>query len=208
MIRKGRLSTKRHISFPHIVKGKIEFLGMIRGRDSPIYSRLYSELCKLEPEFIKQQTLPLKSVQLVRPKILTEGKTDWKHLEASLTKLKQQGQFTDLELDFHKSEDSAGAASIKSMCIEYSKLPQSQLTIFIFDNDDQSITKDVSEAGKDYKSWGNNVFSFVIPVPNHRIETPRVCIEMYYRNGDITRRGCEQSTSLLKHRVSSAVGQT
>ena len=111
--RKGKFPTKRHISFPRIVKGKIEFLGMIRGKDSPLYLRFYSQLCKLEPQFIKQQIIPLKSVQLARPKILTEGKTDWKHLEASLTKLKQQGQFTDLELDFHKSEDSAGAASIK-----------------------------------------------------------------------------------------------
>jgi RNA-directed DNA polymerase len=107
---------------------------------------------------------------------------------ASLTILKQQGQFTDLELDFHKSEDPAGAASIKRMCIEYSKVPQSQLTIFIFDNDDQTITKDVSERGRDYKSWGNKVFSFVIPVPSHRIQTPGVCIEMYYRDGDITRQ--------------------
>jgi RNA-directed DNA polymerase len=152
--RKGRFPTKRHVSFPHVVKGKIEFLGMIRGRDSPLYLRLYSQLRKLDPQFIKQQILPLNSVQPPRTKILTEGKTDWKHLEASLTKLKQQGQFTDLELDFHKSEDPAGAASIKNMCSVYSKSPQSQLTIFIFDNDDQIITKDVSERGKDYRSWG------------------------------------------------------
>ena len=185
--RKGRLATKRHISFPHIVKGKIEFLGMIRGRDSPIYLRLHGQLCMLEPKFIKQQILLLKSVQLVRPKILREGKTDWKHLEASLANIKQQGKFTDMELDLHKSEDSAGGASIKRMCLEYSKLPQSQLTIFIFDNDDQSITKEFSKTGEDYKSWGNNIFSFVIPVPNHRTETPEVCIEMYYRDGDIIR---------------------
>jgi hypothetical protein len=57
---------------------------MIRGKDSPLYLRLYRQLCKLEPQFIKQQILPLKSVQLARPKILTEGKSYWKHLEASL----------------------------------------------------------------------------------------------------------------------------
>jgi RNA-directed DNA polymerase len=184
--RKGRFPAKRHISFPHIVKGKVEFLGMVRGKDSPLYLRLYSQLCKLELQFIKQQIVPLKSVQLARPRILTEGKTDLKHLEASLTKLKQHGQFSDLELDFHKLDEPAGAASIKRMCSDYSKVSQSQLTIFIFDGDDEKITQEFSERGKDYKSWGNKVFSFVIPVPSHRGETPEVCIEMYYRDGDIT----------------------
>ena len=122
--RKCRFPAKRHISFPHIVKGKIEFIGMVRGKDCPIYLSFYSQLCKLEPKFVKQQIVPLKSVDLARPRIVTEGKADWKHLEASLAIFKRQGQFMDLDLDFHRSEDSAGAASIKRMCIEYSRVPQ------------------------------------------------------------------------------------
>jgi RNA-directed DNA polymerase len=195
--RKGRFPNKRHISFPHIVKGKIEFVGMVRGKESAIYLKFYNQLCKLEPQFIKPQVISQQPIKLARPMIITDGKTDWKHLEASLTVLKQQGQFTDLELNFHKSEVSAGAISIKIMCIEYSKLPQSQLTIFIFDNDDHTITKDVTERGKDYKSWRNNVFSFVIPVPSHRTETPELCIEMYYRNGDLARQDAKNRRLFL-----------
>ena len=121
--RKGKFPANTHISFPHIVKGKIEFLGMVRGKDCPVYLRFYSQLCKIKPQFLKQQIVPLKSIQLLRPIIFTEGKTDWKHLEISLNKLKQQKQFMDLQLDFHKSEDSVGAPSLKSGCNEYSKLP-------------------------------------------------------------------------------------
>jgi RNA-directed DNA polymerase len=74
--RKDRFPNKRHISFAHIVKGKIQFLGMVRGKDSPLYLKLYSQLGKLEPKFIKQQIVPQQSIQLVRPLIITEGKTD------------------------------------------------------------------------------------------------------------------------------------
>lgn len=61
--------------------------------------------------------------------------------------------------------------------IQYARILQNQLTIFIFDNDDQKIIRDVSEDGRAYKAWENNVFSFVIPVPDHRIATPEICIE-------------------------------
>lgn len=36
-----------------------------------------------------------------------------------------------------------------------------------------------------YRNWGNNVFSFVLPVPPHRNDTPCVCIEHYYTDEEI-----------------------
>jgi RNA-directed DNA polymerase len=147
----GRLAIRTNLSFPRIVKGKIEFLGMVRGKDSLPYIKFYTQLCVLAPEFIKPLAPGQKSAKSINPRIITEGKTDWKHLQSSLLKLKQQGLFTDIEVDFHKSDDEAGSAKIKSMCALYSQTLQSQLTIFIFDNDEQKITSEVSEKGKPYK---------------------------------------------------------
>lgn len=38
-----------------------------------------------------------------------------------------------------------------------------------------------------YKRWGNNVYSFVLPVPGHRKYTPAVCIEHFYLDSDLKR---------------------
>ena len=56
--------------------------------------------------------------------------------------------------------------------------------IFIADADDTSTNKELgSESG--FKVWGNNVYSFTIPVPAHRTDTPKICIEHYYSDNDI-----------------------
>jgi RNA-directed DNA polymerase len=203
----GRLAIRTNLSFPRIVKGKIEFLGMVRGKDSLPYIKFYTQLCVLAPEFIKPLAPGQKSAKSINPRIITEGKTDWKHLQSSLLKLKQQGLFTDIEVDFHKSDDEAGSAKIKSMCALYSQTLQSQLTIFIFDNDEQKITSEVSEKGKPYKPRGNNVFSFIIPVPSHRAATPDVCIELYYKDEDITRRDTQKRRLFLSNKFDRKSGK-
>lgn len=47
------------------------------------------------------------------------------------------------------------------------------------------LYNEVNNSEKDFKDWGNNVFSFSIPVPEHRKETPDVCIELYYKDEDL-----------------------
>lgn len=205
--RKSKLSIFRKVSFAHVVKGKIEFLGMVRGKDSTIYRKYYSQLCQLEPRFLKQQPIPPPIPKLIRPRVITEGETDWKHLEASLAKLQQQGLFIDVELDFHKSLKHAGGPNIKTMCMHYANTLQDQITIFVFDNDDPKVIKDVSGDGKEFKSWNNNVFSFVIPVPVHRILTPEVCIEMYYKDTEIARKDSNNRRLFLSNEFQPKSGK-
>ena len=33
-------------------------------------------------------------------------------------------------------------------------------------------------------TW-NNIFSFAIPIPSHRVETPEICIELFYTDSEI-----------------------
>ena len=40
-------------------------------------------------------------------------------------------------------------------------------------------------SGKKYKNWGNNVFSFIIPVTDLRKDTPNICIEHLYTDEEI-----------------------
>ncbi len=121
------------------------------------------------------------------PLVITEGKTDWKHLKAALTRLKAAGYYgTDYDIDFQEKEElERGDITLLNMCRGLSAILQSRPTVLIFDRDNPSIVKQVSDPSKGFKDWGNNVFSFALPVPSHRVETPDICIEFYYHDDEI-----------------------
>lgn len=47
-------------SFKRIIKGKIDYLGMVRGKDNPIYLHFRHRLRGLAPELVKEQETPLE----------------------------------------------------------------------------------------------------------------------------------------------------
>ena len=79
-----------------------------------------------------------------------------------------------------------GDSKLISMCENFSRISQKRKLIFIFDNDNPDIKKKINnENNEQFKSWGNNVFSFTLPVPQHRISTPEISIEHYYTDNII-----------------------
>jgi hypothetical protein len=55
----------------------------------------------------------------------------------------------------------------------------------VFDRDKEELVNKVEEGTKGYKAWGNNVYSFAIPIPAHRTSEPGVCIELYYTDPEL-----------------------
>lgn len=134
-----------------------------------------------------------------KPLVITEGATDWKHMKAAFSKLSQCPEnleaYRSLDFDFleYEPEQSTKEGVLKiqmsntqltSMCKHFASIPQPRKLIFIADADDTTTNKELgSESG--FKAWGNNVYSFSIPVPPHRTDTPKICIEHYYSDNDI-----------------------
>lgn len=126
-----------------------------------------------------------------KPLIITEGKTDWKHMEAAYHSLSAKPKYKDwfdgFDFEFCKydSKIDMGSNNLVSMCKSFAKIPNSRKIIFIADRDDSKINKELSVGDNKYKSWGNNVFSFILPVPPNRVDTPLISIEHYYTDGEI-----------------------
>ena len=120
--------------------------------------------------------------------IFTEGPSDWKHLKAAWHCLQNQGLFPNLQVTFQEDEQSMGDKELLSLCRAYSRSPQPRPTICVFDRDVSDTLRHITQAGLDYKAWGNRVYSVALPVPPHRQETPDICIEFYYLDEDITRK--------------------
>lgn len=186
--RKHRSPWKQAPSFKRVIKGKIEFLGMVRGKHDPIYLRFCEQLRTLAPELVKesQHVLVGSGAAAIKPLVMTEGKTDCKHLEAALLRLKELGHYPDFDIEFVEHERDMGDTELLTTCRVLSKRLQDKPTICVFDRDRPDIVRRVSAEGRAYKEWRNNVFSFAIPVPAHRTDTPHISIEFYYKASEIT----------------------
>lgn len=118
----------------------------------------------------------------VRLRVFVEGHTDKDHVELALAQLQASGRFTDLVLDIDGKD--RGSDPLLTMCQSLSQTRQWPPCVFLFDGDERKIVPQVS-AGGDFKNWGNNVYSFVIPRPLHRSNDERWCIEHLYEDADL-----------------------
>lgn len=135
-----------------------------------------------------------------KPLIITEGHTDWKHMKAAYENLKDREECKEIfeNLDFEFLEYEAGNShknaglklemgnkTLTNMCETMAKLKQSRKMIFVADCDDDNTNKKMSSKDCLYKNWGNNVYSFILPVPNNRKNNPAICIEHLYSDDEI-----------------------
>jgi len=187
--KKYRPGGNENLSFIDVLRGKIEFIAMVKGKESPTYIFYRNKLAKLIPEQLSEldfnQIIEKSGDKKATATIFTEGKTDWMHLKAALISLKSTGVFDDLNIRFHEDESDMGDDALLKMCSYYSKTKQDQTCIFIFDRDKQSVVEKVNGKENEYKNWGNNVYSFAIPVPKHRCANPEISLEFYYTDKEI-----------------------
>lgn len=178
--------------FQKIVLGKIQFIGMVKGKHNPVYLGLLREFARLAPEYTKVESVEIKtSLSVTKPFIYTEGKTDRKHLLAALRYFKSQGLFPNLEFEFPQGDDDDGDKGDilllqKMKVMETQPEPHTRPHIFMFDRDNAQIIKDI-KASDEFTTLKNNVYSLVIPIPKHRENMKEVCIEFYYIDDDIVR---------------------
>lgn len=124
--------------------------------------------------------------EIARPLLITEGKTDWKHLKSALIRLRANGQYQNLDFEFLEYEDpDMGDSTLKAMCEQFARIPQARRVIFVFDRDNPTIITEMAGGENGFKNWGNNVFSFCIPIPPHRAAYRRISIEFYYSDDEI-----------------------
>lgn len=148
-----------------------------------------------------------------RPLIITEGATDWKHMKAAYRKLLDDPRCSEwlpsLEFDFLEYEPKNSAvenccklemsgSQLKTMCEQYCLMKQPRKMIFIADADLKDVRNALSGNDTPNKSWGNSVYSIVLPLPSHRSTTPEICIEHYYPDDQIK---LELETNGVKRRL-------
>lgn len=132
----------------------------------------FKELYRSLEEMVKSGTSPL---------VITEGKTDIQHLRSA----KAQLDIQDCDVEFFDIIGDWGDSKLKQLLEQLSKVAQSRRIIGIFDRDVESIVAEIEKTGRTYKSYGNNVFAFCLPVPEGREKYTNISIEFFYRDSDL-----------------------
>jgi Predicted ATP-binding protein involved in virulence len=129
---------------------------------------------------------------LTKPLVITEGKTDWKHLKSALVKLQAQGKYVDIpEFDFLEFEDEIemGSGNLKTYCLQRAKVANEKKIICIFDRDEANYVKEMNPPATEplsaFRKHANNVYSFCIPKPSHRASHQYITIEHYYTDSEL-----------------------
>lgn len=119
-----------------------------------------------------------------RPIIITEGKTDWKHLKKAFSSFKDKGEFVDLDFCIYEFEDNIemGDSHLNAYLTNMAKVPNHRRIIGIFDCDEANGKK---YARDEFVYFGNNVYAFSIPKPSHRKDHSGISIELLYQDTDI-----------------------
>lgn len=141
-----------------------------------LYEEAYNLLIS-DNERFKEKYDKIKSEISKRNKhiLITEGKTDIKHLKTALAKLNVE----DLDIDFIEVPDNFGESNLKTFLENIALNHNTNKIIGIFDRDiKDTVEKIETSQPNGYKSYGNNVYGFCIPKPFEGAD--RVSIEHYY----------------------------
>ena len=118
-----------------------------------------------------------------KPLIITEGKTDWKHIVSAMRRLDVE----DLNIDIYKYEDTLGDSSLLQLLKAYARFKQPRKIIGIFDRDNFPQLNCPELETQEFVSFQNNVYGFAIPLVNTDDYGSEISIEHYYKKCDLTK---------------------
>ena len=133
-------------------------------------------------DFIKDYETVVKEMRKIKqPLVITDGKTDWKHLKHALEIFHDKGLFKTVDVRFLELESNMGAEKLDSLLSKLAMINQTAPVIGVFDND--------CKVGKKYiepKSLGNNVYACSITDTQGYGE--EISIELLYSREDLTKK--------------------
>lgn len=155
----------------------------------------YADLYKALTETIAKSTKPL---------IITEGKTDWKHIKASIIAL----NIDDLDVSFYEYDGSMGDEELLKCLENYSHIGVGRKVIGVFDRDNGKIIEKICSEKSDIKDFGNGVFAFCIPVANEDEYGNKTSIEHYYKKNNLLKENQEGRRLFLGKEFYSTSGNS
>ncbi|MGR3839713.1 MAG: AAA family ATPase, partial [Cognatishimia sp.] len=153
-----------------VSSGEIDIINMPTG--TPIDVAEFSEFGVAYDTFFEQNdnfraqldALTEKLAGLSKVSVVTEGKTDWKHLRHALSKFQGGGDFTGLDIEFYETPNDMGDSELKKLFRSLEKIPPTFPVVCLFDRDRKDIVKEFTSAEGGF-IVSNNVAGTCLAVP-------------------------------------------
>ena len=131
-----------------------------------LYEEVYNLMIDENNRFAKLcEDLTVKLESLTKPLVITEGKTDIKHI----LKAKEKLGVTDLEFDvIQDNQQPDGDSNLHKLLEQAAHIGNKNIIIGVFDRDIKKTVEDIEKNGQQIKDFGNNVYAFCIPLPESR----------------------------------------
>lgn len=186
-----------------MVRGRIQYVGAVKGWNSSVYRSLAARLQRLDPTF--RPTVKAPPPTLFR--VFAEGVTDYTHVSSALKAFQVNQEFLDLDLILEVgADDKGGHDPLFKTCEALTRAPQNPPVVCMFDRDVDQILPKVTTPGSVFRAWGNNVFSLALPHPAHRPASEPLCIEMLYTDEVLCRCDANERRLFLASEFDSKSG--
>ena len=131
-----------------------------------LYEEVYNLMIDENNRFAKLcEDLTVKLESLTKPLIITEGKTDIKHI----LKAKEKLGVTDLDFDvIQDNQQPDGDSNLHKLLEQAAHIGNKNIIIGVFDRDIKKTVENIEKNGQQIKDFGNNVYAFCIPLPESR----------------------------------------
>ncbi len=157
---------------------------VIPHKSDTLYKEVFSMMVSENENFAKQYNeLKGKLIETNRPLLITEGKTDWKHLQKAQMEL----GLTDIDIEYCDVPNKWGDTQLKALMQNTILVNSKRKIICVFDRDNEEILKNLDLKDKDFHRYeGSNVYAFAIPLVNKDIyHTDYISIEHYFKKENL-----------------------
>ncbi|MBQ4441017.1 MAG: AAA family ATPase [Bacteroidales bacterium] len=151
--------------------------------NNDLYKEVYEMMINENQRFADRYKNLLDQIKMnAKPIIITEGKTDYRHIKKAMSVLERN----DIDVDFYQVPDNWGSSELKGMLESLSRIKQQRIVIGIFDRDEPNYLSYLDVENQQYKSYGDsNVYAFAIPLVNEDIYGDSISIEHYYNRNNL-----------------------
>ena len=154
-------------------------------KNNKLYQDVYEMMIKDNQRFAEKYTeLEKELAKNSKPIVITEGKTDIKHI----LKAKEKLGITDIDFETIECENQPdGDSNLIVLLEQLGKVARNNKVIGIFDRDKEDTIRKIERDGQNVKEYGHGVYAFCIPVPTKRQEKGqnKISIEYLYSDDEI-----------------------
>lgn len=149
--------------------------------DNDVFRDVYSSMIQVNDRYVDKYHKVLEKLNSnSKPLIITEGKTDWRHIKAAMKKL----GYNSINVEFLDDDNALGDKQLEKLLKDLARVKSTRKIIGIFDRDNSEYVQRFGEKGI-IELLPNTVWGLMIPAKNQDIYGPLISLEHYYKPIDL-----------------------